>query len=215
MRFKTFYRKALPIVGAAIACSACSAPPQVSRTPTLAEPTDAPYKKVLVIFLASSFDARRYLETEVAKRISERGAQAVASTSMMDSKTPATRKTFLAMVEATGADAVLVTQLVNLDIEAKKKDRRPQATYNFRPTYYYNVWSVELQEYVEPQATNYEFSLVLATQVYSALTKDVVWAIESKSKFSRDFDHLRDYSTYEDEAAAIVRRMSKDKLIAR
>ncbi|MDH3747399.1 MAG: hypothetical protein OER97_04265 [Gammaproteobacteria bacterium] len=149
------------------------------------------------------------------KRISERGAQAVASTSMMDSKTPATRETFLAMVEATGADAVLVTQLVNLDIEAKKKDRRPQATYNFRPTYYYNVWSVELEEYVEPQATNYEFSLVLATQVYSALSKDVVWAIESKSKFGRDYDHLRDYSIYEDEAAAIVTQLSKDRLIVR
>jgi hypothetical protein len=57
----------------------------------------------------------------------------------------------MAMVEKIDADAVLVTQLASLESKGTVKDMNPQATYNFRPTYYYNVWSVDLEEYVEPQ----------------------------------------------------------------
>jgi hypothetical protein len=38
----------------------------------------------------------------------------VASTSMMDTRTPMIRDTFMEMVESLDADAVLVTQLVSL-----------------------------------------------------------------------------------------------------
>ncbi len=93
-------------------------------------------------------------------------------------------------------------------------DMNPEATYNFRPTYYYNVWSVDLQEYKEPQAVDFVHSLELATQLYSVRAKDVVWAIESKSRIVQDFDQLADYSIYVDEANAIVTSLSKDGLIA-
>jgi hypothetical protein len=56
------------------------------------------------------------------------------------------------MVEKLESDAVLVTQLVSLNTDAKMQDMNPRSTHNFRPTYYYNVWSVELTEYVEPQS---------------------------------------------------------------
>ncbi len=199
---------------ASVALGACSAGPQVTTTQELAESVDAPYENVLVIFLADKFDSRRYLEKEVVAAISKLGTEAVASTSLMDSRTPATRQTFLAMVEATGADAVLVTQLANLQSKGTVVDMNPEATYNFRPTYYYNVWSVDLQEYIEPQAVDFVHALELATQLYSVHVKDVVWAIESKSRIVQDFDQLADYSIYVDEANAIVTRLSRDGLIA-
>lgn len=198
-----------------VAVAACSTGPQVTTTQKFAESTSAPYENLLVIFLADKFDSRRYLETEVVKKLAENGTQAVASTSMMDSRTPKTRQTFLAMVEKTGADAVLVTQIANLQSEGTVVDMNPEATYNFRPTYYYNVWSVDLQEYKEPQAVDFEHSLALATQLYSVSSKDVVWAIESHSNIKQAFDQGPDYSIYIDEAKAIASSLRKDGLISK
>ena len=134
---------------------------------------------------------------------------------MMDTRTPVTRKTFLAMVDSLGSDAVLVTQLVSFESRAKMKDMNPEATYNFRPTYYYNVWSVELEEYVAPQTLNLKNSLVLATQLLSVSNKESVWGIEVESRFARDFDQGPDYSIIVDEAKAVTGRLSRDGLIAR
>ncbi len=61
------------------------------------------------------------------------------------------------MVEDIDADAVLVTRLANLDAKGKKVNMNLQTTYNFRPTYFYNVWSVDVEEYVEPQAVDMEY----------------------------------------------------------
>lgn len=157
---------------------------------------------------------RRYFEKEIVKQLSARGVKAVASTSLMDTRTPVSRETFLAMVEGLDSDAVLVTHLVNLETAAKMKDMRPESTYNIRPTYYYNVWSVELTEYVEPQGMELKHSIVLATQLYSVLTQEPVWAIESRTKIVQDFDQRGDASVIVDEAKAITSHLSRDGLLA-
>jgi len=195
--------------------AACAGKPQVTTTVPLAEAADAPYKKVLVIFLAESFDSRRYLEMEIVKKLAQTGTEAVRSTSMMDTKTPVTRQTFVDMVEKVNADAVLVTQIANLQSSGKVVDMNPESTYNFRPTYYYNVWSVELTEYKEPQAVDFEHDLALATQLYSVQSQDVVWAIEAKTHIVQNFDDGPDYQIYVDEATAIVNRLVKEGLVVK
>jgi len=197
-----------------LALCACSAGPQVKTVQALSESADAPYENILVISLFKSFDSRRYLEKEVVKQLSERGIKGVASTSLMDTKTPVTRQTFIDMVEALESDAVLVTQLVNLESVGTMKDMNPQATRNFRPTYYYNVWSYELTEYVEPQRLELKHSLVLATQLYSVVSQEPVWAIEAKTKIVQDFDQQSGYSVIVDEAKAITSHLARDGLIA-
>ncbi len=194
--------------------TACAGP-QVTTTVNLADASDAPYKNVLVVFLAESFDSRRYLETEVVKKLAEKGTNAVRSTSMMDSRTLINRQTFVDMVDKTNADAVLVTQIADLRTTGEVVNMNPEATYNFRPTYYYNVWSVDLQEYSEPPAVNFDYKLSLATQLYSVQSQDVVWAIEAKSDIAQKFDDGRDYSIYVTEAAAIVNSLAKGGLLAK
>lgn len=194
--------------------TACGAgPTKVTTTQELADAADAPYQNVLVIFLTESFDSRRYLETEIVKSLAENGTKAVRSTSMMDSRTPVTRQTFVSMVDKVNADALLVTQIADLRSTGKVVDMNPEATYNFRPTYYYNVWSVDLQEYREPKAVDFEHELSLATQMYSVQAEDVVWAIESNSDIIQAFDDGRDYSIFVKEAKAIVNGLAKGGLI--
>jgi hypothetical protein len=210
-----FRRTAIFILAISFILSSCSVSQQATQTQKLSTAADAPYKNVLVIFLAESFDSRRYLETEIVKKLAEYGTHAVRSTSMMNSKVPVTRATFQAMVDEIGADAVLVTQLAALQTTGKVVNMNPQATYNFRPTYYYNVWSVELTEYVAPQAVDYDYKLSLATQVYSVRDKDVVWAMELNSNIHQAFDKPQDYSIYVKEAGAIVTQMRHGGLIAK
>lgn len=210
-----FWRKAICILGASLVLCSCGGTQRVTQSQQLSATTDAPYKNVLVIFLTNSFDSRRYLETEVVNKLAERGTHAVRSTSMMDTKTPVTRQTFVAMVDEIGADAVLVTQLAALQTTGTVVDMNPQATYNFRPTYYYNVWSVELTEYVAPQAVDYDHKLSLATQLYSVQLEDVVWAMESNSNIHEAFDKGPNYKIYVDEAGAIVTQLLRGGLIAK
>ncbi len=195
------------------ACGA--APTKVTTTIEFADAANAPYENVLVIFLAESFDSRRYLETEIVKSLAENGTKAVRSTSMMDSRTPIERKTFVDMVDKINADAVLVTQIASLQSTGEVVNMNPQATYNFRPTYYYNVWSVDLQEYTEPQAIDFEHKLSLATQLFSVQAEDVVWAIEANSDIIEAFDDGRDYSIYVKEAKAIVNSLARGGLISK
>ena len=50
---------------------------------------------------------------------------AVRSTSMMDTRTPVVRQTFIDMIEEVGADALLLTQLTQHDMEQSAADARP------------------------------------------------------------------------------------------
>jgi len=211
MHYKKTIRSLL--LGMIAALAACSSTPQVSSVETVEKATDAPYDRVLVIALFKSYDARRYLEKEIVKILSARGVNAVASTSLMNTRTPATRKTFLAMVDELDSDAVLVTQLASLETTAKMKDMNPEVTYNVRPTWYYNVWSVDQTEYIQPQGMQLKHKLVVATQLYSARTQQPVWAIEAKSKLKVEYDQYNDYSIFVDEAKAITGRLVRDAMV--
>jgi len=207
-------KKTVLVVCVFLLLGACAGP-QVTRVQPLSKSADAPYENVLVISLFKSFDMRRFLEKEIVKQLKERGIDAVASTSMMNSKTPVNRDTFLAMVDELNSDSVLVTQLLDVDSRSKVKDLRPEATYNIRPTYYYNVWSVELTEYTAPPGLELKHSVTMATQLFSARSKEPVWAIETNSKLTRTADQQMRGTSLATEATAIISAMSRDGLLAR
>ncbi len=66
---------------------------------------------------------------------------------------------------------------------------------------------------VSAQAVDFEHHLVLATQVYSVLKKESVWAIESRTKIKVGFDEVAGFSVIVNEAKAITSHLSKDGLI--
>jgi hypothetical protein len=206
--------KSLLVAATALLLAACAGP-SVTRTQPLAESADAPYADVLVVSLFTSFDVRRILEQEIVRQLKDRGVDAVAATSLIDVKTPLDRDSVLKAVGEADSDAVLVTQLLDSQTTAKFRDRRPESTYNFRPTYYYNVWSVDYTEYVAPQALEAQHELTMATQVFSVSTKEPVWTIETQSKLKRSVDRQFSGTSIMDEAKAIVSAMARDGLLTR
>jgi hypothetical protein len=211
----SYLQRLLLCAGLAIFLSACASTPKVTTTQELSPSAKVPYNKVLVISLFSSFDSRRYLEKELVKALSSSGTEAIASTTMMDSRVPANRETFVAMVDEIGADAVLITQLVNLETKATVKAMGPEATQIFRPTYYYNVWSYQLAEYVEPPTVAFDYQLALASQVLSVDKENTVWAIESNTNIKQGINEGPNYKIFINEATAIANKMSRDGLVHR
>jgi hypothetical protein len=212
---KATWKKPASVVALAAILSACANAPQVTVSQPLSESADAPYEKILVVTLFDSFDARRYLEEEIVAHLARQDAVGVASTSMMNTKTPIVAATFIEMVDKIGADAVLLTQLTSHGANMTEKDASPQATYNYWPTYYWNVFQVELTEYVEPPRLEIEHSLILASQVFSVKSREPVWGIESRSVFVEVQEDGLDYGIFVREADAIVRHMTRDRLILR
>lgn len=207
-------KQLLIVAGLALLLTACAGP-SVTRTQPLVESADAPYGDVLVVSLFDSFDLRRILEDEIVRQLKDRGIDAVTATSLIDVTTPLDRESVLRAVSEAESDAVLVTQLLDAATTARFRDRRPESTYNFRPTYYYNVWSVEYTEYTEPQALEARHELTMATQVFSVATKEPVWTIETQSSLKRSVDRQFSGTSIIDEANAIVGAMARDGLLAR
>ena len=206
--------KSLLIAGMALLLAACAGP-TVTRIQTLDESADAPYGDILVVSLFQSFDTRRFFEEEIVKQLQDRGVNAVASTSLIPVTTPLSRESILEAVDEANADAVLVTQLLNSSTTARFRNMRPESTYNFRPTYYFNVWSVEYTEYSEPKGLEAQHDLTMATEVFSASTKEPVWTIETKSRLRRDVNQQFSGTSVADEAKAIANAMSRDGLLDR
>lgn len=208
-------KKTILLAGVALFIAACAGGPKVTRTQPLSEAADAPYNNVLVVSLFQSFDTRRFFEDAIVKQLEARGVEAVASTSMMDGRTPLNRETVLEQVGRANSDAVLVTELLDVATSSRLRDRRPEATYNVRPTYYYNVWSVDLTEYSEPKALEAKHALTMATQVFSVSTREPVWTIESHSELFRNVNQQFSGTSITAEASAIANAMKRDGLLAR
>lgn len=117
-------KKLLLVMTIGLAIAACGGR-QITRVLPLSDSADAPYDRVLVVSLFNSFDRRRFFERAIVSQLTERGAKAVASTSRMTTRTPLNRETFEAMVEDLGADAVLVTQVIDVDTQGKGHDPIP------------------------------------------------------------------------------------------
>ena len=207
-------KRIILLVGAALVFVACAGP-QVTRTQPLDEAADAPYDNVLVVSLFQSFDMRRLLEREIVKQLKAQGVDAVPSTSLISVKTPLNREAVIEAVGQANSDAVLVTQLLDAQTTSRFRDRSPESTYNIRPTYYYNVWNVELTEYSEPPGLEAKHEILMATQVFSVSTKEPVWTIETRSRLKRDVNMQFSGTSIADEAKAIAGAMARDGLLAR
>lgn len=213
MTSKKVWQTTILVVAAAAIIGACSSKPEVTRIQELSGSVEAPFEKFLVITLFDSFDARRYLEEETVKHLAELGTVGIPSTSMMNTKTPLVAQTFIDMVDEIDADAVLLTQLASHEVQEFARDASPESTVNLYPTYYFNVWTIETVEYVEPPRLEMEHALVLKTEVLSVATREPVWAIDASSQFVEVQEDGLDYSIFVDEANAIVTSLSKDGLI--
>jgi hypothetical protein len=220
LHLKTLHRACL-IAFVTITVSGCANKAHLIQVQPLEKTAAMPYNKVLVVGLFNSFETRSLAERAMVQDIGRGVPGAVAATSFMKTTTPLTSENIMAVVKESGADAVLVTQLIDFSQgKSKLKSRDPKTSYkvnpantypgNYYPSYYYNVWEVQIKEYMEPQYVQTKATLQLMTELYQVDNQQRVWAVESEAKIVKDLSRPEYHPFIASESSRIVGKMRSD-----
>lgn len=103
-----------------------------------------PFTRVIVVGVSPDIRQRCPFERLLASRIEEAGTTAFASCDVVTQKTPLTRESIEAAVEAQQADGVLATTLVSFDWNtgSSGRDTRGGGMYKATDSGYYGVYGV-------------------------------------------------------------------------
>jgi|GEM_PF-817739 len=209
-------RRAWLVTFVVILLSGCANKAQLVDIQSLEKSATVPYNKVLVVGLFDSFETRSLLERAIVRDIGRGTPGAIAATSLMTTTTPLNAESILAAVKKSGADAVLVTQLIDLtESQTIVKDRNPQTSVKVSPTYYWNVYDVRVTEYMEPQYLEAKGTVLLMTELYQVDGQQRVWGVESKAKIVKDLSRPDYYPFVDSEAQKLVKRLRSEGIIQR
>jgi hypothetical protein len=149
------------------------------------EPTfeDKPLGKILVLGVFQEDESRRLYEDAVVKALEKGKGSAIAGYTLMPKvEDYDEEEDIMAAVAKVNADAVMIATLV--DFEQKENYRAPQAAYV--PTIglghgLYNSYSISYDRVYDDGHTVVETTVKLEITVFSAKTKQMVWAGATKS----------------------------------
>lgn len=153
--------------------------------------TVGPFRHVLVVGVSQSFDRRRFFEVAAADTLRAAGATATASTAQMTTRDPLDRERITALVAATGADAVLVTRIVNQDVALRsergrvvaKADSSVDVLDRYDPSVY-TLYRYDFTVGVEPDRLVVDREAAVRTELFAAATGAVVYRIDSRVRLS-------------------------------
>jgi len=140
--------------------------------------TSGPFKKVFVIGLsARDITARRIFEDVMVAKLTAAGVQAVPQWQYLKGDGPAAEGAVAAAVDATGADAVLMTRLVAIDRQVSLSPGiYPGPGFGWYGPYagWYSGW------YAAPQVVQYDI-VIAETTLFDTKTKRLVWSATSQT----------------------------------
>jgi hypothetical protein len=202
-------RAFLGLLTAVLFGGCASAPDRVIRVYQNSEYTGGPFSNVLVIGIAANADNRRLFERGVAQAISAEGTRAQSSLTVMRSSDPISRESVLAAADSAGADAVLITRIIDSAIRAEVEEgkssidvlRRNQIPMIDFFRYYYT-------EYQDPMDVTTIQSVVLATELYDVANEARIWGVESTS-----MDKTTVFETVDGAARGLSNALRRDGLI--
>ena len=126
----TIYLYLIRIAAAALSAVAllgCSTSDRVVRLYENPDFVGGPFTNILVVGVHEDADARRRFESGVAGAIREGGTSATPSLNFMRSTDEISRESIVEIVERESFDAVLVTRLVDLDVQIERREGRSTA----------------------------------------------------------------------------------------
>lgn len=170
----------------------------------------AGYRNFLVLGLADDYENRAYFESEAVADLRRRGAQATAYHRAVGGNKPIDRESVRAVARSGGYDAVLVTRVLDrsMDVEREQGSVATKATRrDGRPLDFFRY---DYEELDEPEALRLQTAVTLSIEVYDAASEQQVWVAELKSSKADSIGEL-----IEDTAAAVIRRLARNDLIAR
>jgi hypothetical protein len=193
-----------------ILLTACAASTQVAKTYSDDAYANSSFGNFLVIGVAGNYNSRAQFERTVVSGLRAEGASASAYYSIVQGNEPISRDAVLAAVQSGNFDAVLVTRVLDrqMDVAVKSGSAGAKATtIGGSPI---NFFRYNYEELNEPQSISLNTTVVLATELFSSADEKMIWAIESSSTDDAVVAVLID-----NVAASIVGRLRRDGLIGR
>lgn len=194
---------------ASICISACSTPDRVVRVYEDTAYVGGPFSKVLVVGAHENADIRRRFEDSVVWHLNRAGTDAVMSIEAMGSAQELNRDTLIAAANSTGADAVLITRVLDVDARAQVTEGRTNVVAERRNDipmadfFRYNYVS-----YQDPMTITTVRTVALATDLYGLRDERRIWSVESTSFDKASLDAIVDGAS-----RALARALRNDGLI--
>lgn len=168
------------------------------------------FNNILVLAIADDYDGRAQYERTVASDLRRLGISATPYHQAVSGSGDISRERALELVAEHGFDAVLVTQVRSLhssvdvaqdsaSTKVVRKDGRP-----------INFFRYDYEELDEPGAMSLLAEATLDTDLHRAPGGDVVWTFSWSSNGAENAGILIDESS-----TAVVRRLNRDKVLAR
>lgn len=160
----------------------CSTSDRVVRLYEDPEFVGGPFTNILVVGVHEDADARRRFESGVASSIREGGTSATPSLNFMRSTDEISRDSIVEIVERESFDAVLVTRLVDLNVQVERREGRSTAQAQRRDDLpLVDFFRYDYVEYQDPMTTTAVRTVVLLTDLYNVADESKVWSVESTS----------------------------------
>jgi len=182
MIFAMHTRRLVLVACAGLLLAGCSSTKLVNRWHDTSF-SGPPLQKLLVIGMFENEVERRYFEDEFVKQLEAGGHPAVISYDRVtDLKAHDDKAKLKAVVEAVGADSVLIAQLVAVD----KEERYVPPSVDYVPSMgmgfgYYGYYHSYYQPVYRPGYKTLDTIVRIETRVFAVSTEAMVWAGNTES----------------------------------
>ncbi|MEZ5566472.1 MAG: hypothetical protein R3F24_13655 [Gammaproteobacteria bacterium] len=206
--------------------SACSTPVKMASTWQPESRPAQPYSNVLVVAVSEDFDRRRLFENAVGEDLAAQGVRGTTSTRTMRTTDVLSRESVTALVRQSGADAVLVTRLVNTDVSLKEKrgqtvlkmgtpDSRLEDFNRYGYGYGYDLYMYDFTVTWEPSSLIVNRDVALTTNLFDTSNGKQVYTVRTDVKISNSasLDRNSDVAVIDKVANELVRKLRQDGAI--
>jgi hypothetical protein len=171
-------------------------------------PAHAPYSTLLVVGVHDDRAIRRQFEDALARALDAAPTRAVASNAVMGAETVLDATAVQAAAQATNADAVLITRLVDVRTESEVEEGRVSATAERRDDTIVDFFRYDYVEYQDPMTISTVHTVICATDLYDVRANAKTWSIESTA-----FEKETATEVIADISAVIRSQLARDGLI--
>jgi hypothetical protein len=166
------------------------------------------FAKFLVIGISGDYDTRVQFERATVAELRRKGAAASTYYSIVAGNNPVAKEDVLAAIQTQGFDAVLVMRALDANVDLEVKKSRTEVDATTIGGGFVNLFRSDYTDYTTPGSLDLSTSVVLAIELYSAATEDIVWSMDHTTKSETNLGLLID-----DIAAKIAKRLDRKKLI--
>ena len=168
-----------------------------------------PFNRILVVGAHEEVGNRRQFENSLVTVLNENGPVAVASLSVMQADEPIDRDALIVAVRETGADAFMITRLLDVESSSTVEGGRVTAEAQRRNDIaLVDFFRYDYAEYRDPMTVTTVRTVILLTDLYNVADEAKIWSVESTS-----FDKASVYGVIDGASRGITDQLRRDQLI--